>query len=536
MHERLLELVGTNVGGGRFRLDRALGRGGMGAVFAGIEVATGRAVAIKLIHPGLGEDDEVMRRFAREAEVMARISHPHVVEVITAGGGGGEPPFIAMELLEGASLSERLKRGETFDAQRAIRIARQVLAAVAAGHAIGVVHRDLKPANVMLVEGRGGAGEIAKVVDYGVARLAMSDAMTRLTSTGQVVGTPSYMSPQQAMGEPAGPTADVYSVGAILHRIFAGEPPYGRGDYVDILKRMVADERARIHERSPRLGRLGEIIERAIAHDPEARYQSAEEMNDALASLDATAKSTIVDWRPPADLASLRVSYAPEESTPQAPPTRAELPGRAADVSNEAEERRWPRVLVTASVLLLVALAGAVGTWLWVGDADREEDTAPLAVAPTAVVPATEAVALPVVVPVADAAAHVGPDANAEGGAGAERRTKRGRMRSGGRRLVEVVFAGGEFRSRRARDVLSRLRGVADLTSCWPRGVPEPRSDRGVDFLIDLDEHGSPHAIHAVGNHYPEFNQCAIVQLRQVSYGPGAVERMRLAVSFYPAR
>ncbi len=526
MHEGLLALVGKTVGQGRFRLDRVLGHGGMGAVFAAVEVATGRAVAIKLMHPGLAEESAAMKRFQREAEVTTRLSHPHVVEVIAAGGGQGEPPFIAMELLEGASLSERLKRGETFDAQRAVRIARQVLAAVAAGHAIGVVHRDLKPANVMLVSGPGGE-EIAKVVDYGVARLAMSDAMTRLTATGQVVGTPSYMSPQQAMGEPVGPEADIYAVGAILHRLVAGEPPYGSGQYIDLLKRMVVDERSRIQERVEGLGRLGEIIERAVAYEPEARYQSADEMNDALASIDAKAKTTILDWRPPPDLASLRLPAAADD-----PPVREPRPKTEAHVGAPRASRARP--LLVFVLFAFIALGGGLGTWLWF-DATHGDVPSPELTSPSSpIIAPTEAVAL--VAPEEPVARDAGGDARED--AHATTRSAETGMRSQiarrVRRLAVVNFTGGDLGSRRDTIRMS-LGDRADLSACWPLGAPVPPNfNRGADLRIELDQWGAVQSVETTSA-YPEFNRCATHKLERVQFRFGEAETVVLHYSFFQA-
>jgi serine/threonine-protein kinase len=498
----------------------------MGAVFVAVEIATGRPVAVKLMHPGLAEEDAAMKRFQREAEVTTRLCHPHVVEVIAAGGGEGEPPFIAMELLEGASLSARLKRGETFDATRAIRIARQVLAAVSAGHRIGVVHRDLKPANVMLVSG--GDGEIAKVVDYGVARLAMTDTMTRLTATGQVVGTPSYMSPEQAMGEPAGPDCDVYAVGAILHRLLAGEPPYGRGPYVDLLRRMVVDERTRIHERVPGLGRLADIIERAIAHDPEARYQSADEMNDALAALDARPKTTVMEWRPPVDLASLRLPPAEGDATIPETPRRLNAPSRPFAPSPPAplsEPRDSPRLWLVVLAGALAAILGGGVTWLSLAS---EPAPPPRAAAETAAPAAIAPSVLPVEVTPPDASVA---DAVVDSSAPAARAHRPVRRR----RRVRVRFGGGTLGAR--ADAIRRLmNGSVDLTPCWPVGDPMPRHDWGTDFYIVLNAEGTPQSIRPDNQYYPVFNQCGMRRLRALDFGDGRAESIRLSFRFDEVR
>jgi serine/threonine-protein kinase len=523
MHEGLMTLVGKTVGDGRYHLDRALGQGGMGAVFAGVEVATGREVAIKLMHPGLAEEDTAMKRFQREAEVATRLNHPHVIDVIAAGGGKGEPPFIAMELLEGASLSERLKKGESFTPERVVRIARQVLSAISAGHRIGVVHRDLKPGNVMLVPDGDGDGEIAKVVDYGVARLAMTEAMTQLTATGHVVGTPSYMAPEQAMGEPADARCDVYAVGAIMHRLLAGEPPYGRGKYVDLLKRMVVDERTRIHERVSGLGRLADVIERALAHDPEGRYQSADEMNDALAELDPQPATTIIAWQPPADIESLRLPPTEDAlvvppPAPKTPPTSERAPA-SRDPQPAPARRALPKWAVVLG-LLVIAGAGSAATWVVIGQTEDERQ-ATAGVEPEGVLPAVA----PVEVDEADeASADAGRSADAEADAASEEPPRsvgssnepRARMVHGHRRAV-IVVADGFQRGTGVANTMDEFHALnealnrrANLTTCWPRSDPVPTLNRGVTLDVDFDGSGRVRAVRPRGvRHYPEFVRCA---------------------------
>jgi len=493
MHEALLQLVGETVGEGRFRLDRVLDQGGMGAVFAGIEVATGRTVAVKLMHPGLGAEDEYLARFRREAEVTTLLAHPHVVDVIATGGGGGAPPFIAMELLEGASLKDRMKSGEAFDVIRTVKIARQVLSALGVGHDLGVVHRDLKPANVMLVDGP--SGQVAKVVDFGVARLAMTEAMTRLTATGQVVGTPAYMAPEQAMGAPADARADLFAVGAVMHHLLVGDPPFGKGNYAKLLSRIVADERERIHTRAPGLGPVSDVIERALAYEPEDRFQSAAEMDRALAALDATPTATILDWRPPVDLATLRLSAPPEAIAPPPAPqiSPAPTPPRRGGALRA--------ILLVAGALVL----GVVGTWFAFAPDDVTPRELPegAAAAPETVSPAQPPAP---VMPVALQPADVGVDAAEATSEPVPAQHSRHR-----RRTVTAYVSGGRGGSTpRLHLIMEAVRRSHDWTSCFPaEGRLSVGVGRGTDFNLVLTPEGRvASAVHVGADRYPEFNAC----------------------------
>src|SRR5262245_49874870 len=205
---------------GRYRILHKLGQGGMGIVYAAEDPTLGRRVALKTIaHP----DDESRRRFRREARAAASVSHPHACQIFEIGEDAGRL-FIAMELLEGEPLSERLKRGPLAVAE-ALRLAREMLSALGALHAQGVVHRDLKPSNVFVTP------HGTKVLDFGLARPVTIDSgpsslESDLTRSGLMVGTPRYMAPEQILGDPIDARTDVFAAGAVLFETLAGRPAF----------------------------------------------------------------------------------------------------------------------------------------------------------------------------------------------------------------------------------------------------------------------------------------------------------------------
>ena len=208
---------------GRYRLGPLLGAGGMGRVHAAYDELLDREVAVKLLRDGDARDPELVERFRREARSAGSLSHPNSVRVFDAGyaeGPHGPLPYIAMELVRGGTLKERLREvGGPLPPREAAAVALQVAGALGEAHGLGIVHRDVKPENVLL----GQRGQ-AKVADFGIARAAQACTMTR---TGMVLGTAAYVSPEQAAGEPSGPSADLYSLGVVLYEMLVGRPPFG---------------------------------------------------------------------------------------------------------------------------------------------------------------------------------------------------------------------------------------------------------------------------------------------------------------------
>ncbi len=331
--------------GGRWRLERTIGRGGMGTVYAARDERTGEPVAVKVLAADPSLDRTALARFEREASALAELRHPAIVAL--RGGVGREPDclFYAMELVEGRSLAGLLAARGALAAGEAAAVARRMLAALAAAHARGLVHRDLKPSNVLV--GRGGD---VKVADFGLVHAASA---TRLTHTGHAIGTPAYLSPEQAEGRPAGPASDLYGAGVVLYEMLAGAPPFAAEHPVAVLRLHAEAAPPPLSARAPGPlpAGLEEVVRRALEKDPARRYASAEAMT---AALDAVV--------PPAgDEAALR-GLVGADDTPAATPVAAlaapAAPAAPAARAGLADPPSRPKRRLRWALVALLALAG----------------------------------------------------------------------------------------------------------------------------------------------------------------------------------
>ncbi|MFF4208788.1 protein kinase [Streptomyces sp. NPDC001796] len=268
---------GGLVGDGRYRLTRRLGRGGMAEVFAAEDVRLGRTVAVKLLRSDLAEDPVSKARFTREAQSVAGLNHHAIVAVYDSGEdvvGGQSVPYIVMELVEGRTIRDLLLNAEAPGPEQALIIVSGVLEALAYSHQHGIVHRDIKPANVIITNN--GA---VKVMDFGIAR-ALHGASTTMTQTGMVMGTPQYLSPEQALGKAVDHRSDLYATGCLLYELLALRPPFVGETPLSVVYQHVQDipvAPSRISEgASP--PELDGLVMRSLAKEPDDRFQTAEEM------------------------------------------------------------------------------------------------------------------------------------------------------------------------------------------------------------------------------------------------------------------
>jgi eukaryotic-like serine/threonine-protein kinase len=269
----------------RYELHAVIGEGAFGRVYRGLDRRLARTVAVKVIKPWWAEDSEWVERFEREAQLLARISDPGIVQIFDIGHAE-EGPYYVAELVEGESLAERLRLGP-LPAAEARGIAEQLCDALASAHAQGVVHCDVKPANVLL-----STDGVVKVGDFGVARLAEGTSQA-LTAT--VAGTPRYMSPEQARGRATTSATDVYSAGVVLYEMLAGEPPFMHGSPVELGLRHLQDEPPPLPAGVPRT--LREVVERALAKDPAERFPDGAAMAAALRAAEAAPSAAAADDR-----------------------------------------------------------------------------------------------------------------------------------------------------------------------------------------------------------------------------------------------
>tara|TARA_Y100001934_G_C12366911_1_gene784057 strand:+ start:2400 stop:3632 length:1233 start_codon:yes stop_codon:yes gene_type:complete len=258
---------------GKYKVESALGKGAMGVVYLATDPDIERRVAIKTLLVKHGDDEDLLERFRREAKAAGALNHPNVVTIYDYGEDDGTP-YIVMELISGSDLQKVARRGERFTVNESFRIIAQVLDALAYFHDVGVIHRDIKPANIVLL----GNGTV-KVTDFGIARQENSD----LTATGMVLGTPSYMSPEQFIGEKLDGRSDLFSVAVVLYELLTGEQPF-KGDNVPTIMYQVSHEEAapptKFNARLP--GAIDNVMRKALAKKPDERYPDAQSFAAAL--------------------------------------------------------------------------------------------------------------------------------------------------------------------------------------------------------------------------------------------------------------
>ena len=264
----------------RYKIIGLIGTGAMGRVYEAEELHGGRRVALKVLHAERIAEPEIVSRFQREAEVLASIGHPSIVEVYAFHKSIEEIPYLAMELLEGVTLKKRLHSGGRFEDPLDLQEIVDALAgALEVAHRVGVTHRDIKPDNVFLPST---GNPRAKLVDFGLSRVAKQDAS--LTQNGAIIGTPRYMAPEQ-MRDPAntGPLADIYSLGVVIYECLTGSSPYPAQDYGQLLGCLLEGRTIPFAQARSDLHRLDAFMSKALAQDPARRFQSAGDLADAYA-------------------------------------------------------------------------------------------------------------------------------------------------------------------------------------------------------------------------------------------------------------
>ncbi|HEY2365615.1 MAG TPA: serine/threonine-protein kinase, partial [Polyangiaceae bacterium] len=416
--------------GGRYRLGTALGRGGMGTVYEAVQENLGRHVAVKLLDERLSYDREQLERFRREAEVVAALGHPNIVQVTDFQYPEelGKQPFLVMELLRGESLAARIEHDGAMSAERVAFIVAQVLSALGAAHRAGVVHRDVKPDNIFLLADAA-IPDTVKVLDFGIAKLSdgasIGPAQQKLTSTNAMLGTPAFMAPEQARGaDDVDARADVYAVGATMYQALTGKMPFEAASVPALLFAIVEKTPPPLGELRPDLPiDFVAVVDRAMTKRREDRFQDVDAMRAALSPWSGLPASkptptskplsaiesartavgniahadTVPSTPPPRDVLEtpMVVHHTPVAPTPVVPYAPAKMP----DAS-----RRKNRTLIALAVLGTLALLSVVRTIENDRDAERRarRDEAALAHAerPTPTIPTPTITAAAVSAPV----------------------------------------------------------------------------------------------------------------------------------------
>lgn len=281
----------------RYKIISVLGQGGMGTVFKATNLSLNKTVAIKALHPHIVLDKFATSRFQQEIKAMSMLSHPHLISVVDAGTSSSGTPYFVMELLDGPSLSDILQEQGPMQDMRAIRVFVQIADALSYAHEEGIIHRDLKPSNVVVLSNRG--KDFIKLVDLGIAKLLTAEGgeTQHLTMTGEIFGSPIYMSPEQCSGKKVDARSDIYSLGCLMFETVCGDPPIKGGSALETFSMHVNSEAPLLSTRAniqmtPALKRLEHVIARCIQKAPESRYQSMEEL---ARDLEAIEQSSVRD-------------------------------------------------------------------------------------------------------------------------------------------------------------------------------------------------------------------------------------------------
>ena len=346
---------------GKYRVVRALGAGGMGAVFEAVQLDLERRVAVKVLDPELAKDEVLVARLRREARAAAALSHPNVAQVYALHEEEGGPIFVVMELVRGRTLREVLREAEKLEPARVVALGRGLLAGLAAAHAAGIVHRDVKPENAIVVADDRGR-ESVKLVDFGIARSALPSEAAPLTQEGTTVGTPSYMAPEQVRGEEADARADVWAAGVVLFELATGRRPFRGKDTLETMRAVLTYEPPLLSDEAGAPEALSACVARALRKSPDARFAHAGAM---LAALEATATGAPATVKPgrAAEPATVKPGRAKGEAAPardarEADAVRAGVSERAPP--SEAT-RALPLVRKRPPWLAILLGLGAVG-------------------------------------------------------------------------------------------------------------------------------------------------------------------------------
>ncbi|MGH9648278.1 MAG: serine/threonine-protein kinase, partial [Bryobacteraceae bacterium] len=358
---------------GRYEIVEELGRGAMGSVFKAKDPAVGRIVALKTIHTTAlegAQSEEYRTRFYREARASGVLAHPGIVPVFDVGEDQGAP-FLVMEYVEGRTLSDAIKKGERFTLDRVCEIGQQIAEALGYAHRQGVIHRDIKPANILMTSKEVYGSERPRITDFGIAKLASSD----ITTTGQLLGTPSFMPPEQFTGSPIDGRADLFSLGVILYSLATGEQPFPGETMTAVSYKVVYTEPVPPSKLNPAVpARVEGVILKCLAKSPAERYQTGEELALDLASVRMSPVTSVMQSAPlapaaiesDATLGPNAVSASLRPGPNKSGARQAPKPSAAAPAAAKPGQPKKPQPVMAIALLSAAGLAAtAGGGWYW---------------------------------------------------------------------------------------------------------------------------------------------------------------------------
>jgi serine/threonine-protein kinase len=374
--------------GGKYRVVRVIGEGGMGTVYEARHEHLGSSVALKFLHPDLAQRPPLVARFLQEARVSATIKSPYVTQVVDVDQTAEGAPYLVMELLEGESLDSRMARGMPLPLALALDIGLQILLALEAAHAHGVVHRDLKPDNVWL--GPPATSPHVKLLDFGIAKLKSSQEFLQVaTRPGSMMGTPAYMAPEQAISaDQVDHRADLYSFGVILYEMLSGSRPVDTDDANEMLVRLARGEVHPLATKNPDVPRgVAELVDRLVAPNPDRRPPSAAAAHAELsrqvmapASSRGTVSATLPpdDGRPAASVGAAATGRVITDSMPEMPSTTAAFASAPTALQTHPAVPP-PRGAPVAAIfgIVLVLLLGGASLWAYMNPSIFDRSPAP---------------------------------------------------------------------------------------------------------------------------------------------------------------
>ncbi len=340
---------------GRYKVEALLGEGGMGVVYRCVHTIIGKKVAMKVLRSDLARDAEVTERFLNEAKSASTIGNAHIIDISDFGQFQDGATYFVMEFLVGQPLTKIVEGGQAVPVPRIINIARQLAEGLSAAHAAGIVHRDLKPDNIFLIV-RGGEKDFVKILDFGIAKVSTSGEGAKLTRAGAVFGTPHYMSPEQAAGQPVDHRGDVYSFGVILYELASGRVPFDADNFMGILTQHMYKAPVPIRALLPQPQEvppgLEAIVLKCLSKRPEHRYQSMDELTVDLEKLKAGGvPDAVPEMMSRSGGFNVPADYFAKPQMPEPVP---------ASPANQRRKSKWPVVAGLAGVAAAIGIVGAI--------------------------------------------------------------------------------------------------------------------------------------------------------------------------------